>query len=40
VDTNIVKLIDRSGKVEELPLMSKEGLADRVLDRLLLLRNA
>jgi phosphopantothenoylcysteine decarboxylase/phosphopantothenate--cysteine ligase len=40
VDTNIVKLIDRSGKVEELPLMSKEDLADRVLDRVLLLRSA
>ncbi len=40
VDTNIVKLIDRCGKVEELPLMSKEELADRVLDRVLLLRSA
>jgi phosphopantothenoylcysteine decarboxylase/phosphopantothenate--cysteine ligase len=39
VDTNIAKLIDPSGKVEELPLMSKEDLADRVLDRVLLLRN-
>ena len=33
VDTNIVKFIDRAGKVEELPLMSKEELADRILDR-------
>ena len=40
VDTNIVKLIDRSGKIEELPLMSKEDLADRVLDWVLLLRSA
>jgi len=40
VDTNIVKLIDRSGKIEELPLMSKEDLADLVLDRALLLRSA
>ncbi len=40
VDTNIVKLIDRSGKIEELPLMSKEDLADRVLDRVLHLRSA
>lgn len=40
VDTNVVKLIDRSGKVEELPLMSKEDLADCVLDRILLLRSA
>jgi len=38
-DTNIVKLIDRSGKIEELPLMGKEELADRVLDRVLLLRS-
>jgi phosphopantothenoylcysteine decarboxylase/phosphopantothenate--cysteine ligase len=40
VDTNIVKLIDRSGKIEELPLMGKEDLADRLLDRVLLLRSA
>jgi phosphopantothenoylcysteine decarboxylase/phosphopantothenate--cysteine ligase len=40
VDTNVVKLIDRSGKVEELPLMSKEDLADCVLDRVLILRSA
>ncbi len=40
VDTNVVKLIDRSGKVEELSLMSKEDLADCVLDRVLLLRSA
>jgi phosphopantothenoylcysteine decarboxylase/phosphopantothenate--cysteine ligase len=33
VDTNIVKILDRSRKVEELPLMSKEELADRILDR-------
>jgi phosphopantothenoylcysteine decarboxylase/phosphopantothenate--cysteine ligase len=39
VDTNIVKLIDRSGKIEELPLMSKEDLAHRLLDRILLLRS-
>jgi phosphopantothenoylcysteine decarboxylase/phosphopantothenate--cysteine ligase len=40
VDTNMVKLIDRSGKIEELPLMDKEDLANRVLDRVLLLRSA
>jgi len=34
VDTNIVKLLDPSGKVEELPLMTKEELADRILDRI------
>jgi len=33
VDTNIVKFLDRSGKVEELPLMTKEELAARILDR-------
>jgi phosphopantothenoylcysteine decarboxylase/phosphopantothenate--cysteine ligase len=40
VDTNIVKVIDRSGKVEELPLMDKEELANRILDRILLLRSS
>ncbi len=40
VDTNVAKLIDRSGKVEEFPLMSKEDLADRLLDRVLLVRSA
>lgn len=34
VDTNRVTLIDKSGNVEELPLMSKREVADRVLDRL------
>lgn len=34
VDTNRVTLIDRGGKVDELPLMSKREVADRVLDRL------
>jgi len=33
-ETNIVKLLDRSGKVEELPLMAKEELADLILDRI------
>jgi phosphopantothenoylcysteine decarboxylase/phosphopantothenate--cysteine ligase len=40
VDTNIVKVIDRSGKVEGLPLMDKEELANRILDRILLLRSS
>jgi len=40
VDTNIVKVIDRSGKVEELPLMDKEELANRILDRILFLRSS
>ena len=34
VDTNRVTVIDRDGKVEELPLMSKREVAERVLDRL------
>ncbi len=38
VDTNIVKLLFPSGKVEELPLMSKEELADCLLDRLAQIR--
>ncbi len=33
VDTNRVTLIDKTGNVEELPLMSKREVADRVLDR-------
>jgi len=33
VDTNIVTFIDRKGKVENLPLMSKREVADKVLDR-------
>jgi len=34
-DTNIAYLVDRSGKVEELPLMSKADLAGRVFDKIL-----
>lgn len=33
VDTNKVTLIDRNGKMEDLPLMSKRQVADRILDR-------
>jgi len=33
VDTNRVIIIDKKGKTEELPLMSKRDVADRVLDR-------
>ena len=33
VDTNKVTLIDREGKVENLPLLTKREVADRVLDR-------
>jgi len=38
VDTNIVKIIGRSGKAEKLPLMSKEDLANRILERILALK--
>ncbi len=34
-DTNIVKIIDTAGNVEELPLMDKRDVADRILDRVL-----
>jgi phosphopantothenoylcysteine decarboxylase/phosphopantothenate--cysteine ligase len=34
VDTNIVSLIDKK-KITELPLMSKDSVADRILDRML-----
>lgn len=42
VDTNKVTLIDREGKVESLPLLSKREVADRILDRVveLLLKKA
>ncbi|MGD0794540.1 MAG: bifunctional phosphopantothenoylcysteine decarboxylase/phosphopantothenate--cysteine ligase CoaBC [Dehalococcoidales bacterium] len=33
VDTNRVTLIDKKGKVAELPLMSKREVAERILDR-------
>ena len=33
VDTNKVTLIDRDGKVESLPLLTKREVADRVLDK-------
>ncbi|MBI4621509.1 MAG: bifunctional phosphopantothenoylcysteine decarboxylase/phosphopantothenate--cysteine ligase CoaBC [Desulfobacterales bacterium] len=32
-DTNIVKILDRDGSIEELPLMSKEEVAEKILDR-------
>jgi phosphopantothenoylcysteine decarboxylase/phosphopantothenate--cysteine ligase len=34
VDTNKVTLIDKKGKAEKLPLMSKREVADKILDRL------
>ncbi len=32
-DTNLVKIIHRDGLVEDLPLMSKQDVADHILDR-------
>jgi phosphopantothenoylcysteine decarboxylase/phosphopantothenate--cysteine ligase len=32
-DTNVVKILDPMGGVEELPLLSKREVADRILDR-------
>jgi phosphopantothenoylcysteine decarboxylase/phosphopantothenate--cysteine ligase len=37
-DTNIVTLIDRSERMETLPIMSKDEVANVVYDRLLQLR--
>ncbi len=34
-DTNIVKIIDRSGNVESLPLMDKRDVSNRILDRVI-----
>jgi phosphopantothenoylcysteine decarboxylase/phosphopantothenate--cysteine ligase len=34
-DTNLVKILHRDGRVEELPLLSKDEVADRILDRIL-----
>jgi phosphopantothenoylcysteine decarboxylase/phosphopantothenate--cysteine ligase len=33
-DTNVVKIIDRQGEIDELPLMNKEEVAGRILDRI------
>jgi phosphopantothenoylcysteine decarboxylase/phosphopantothenate--cysteine ligase len=38
-DTNAATILDRQGKVEPQPLMSKDELADRIFDRLRDLRN-
>jgi phosphopantothenoylcysteine decarboxylase/phosphopantothenate--cysteine ligase len=38
-DTNRVTIIDRNGVSEELPLMSKDDVADRLLDRIAEVRN-
>ena len=36
-DTNIVTLLDQSGRREQLPLLSKREVADRILDRVVTL---
>lgn len=37
--TNVVKIIDRNGEVEELPKMEKSAVAHRILDRVRDIRN-
>jgi phosphopantothenoylcysteine decarboxylase/phosphopantothenate--cysteine ligase len=37
VDTNIVKILDAAGGVEELPMLPKREVADRILDRIVAL---
>ena len=39
VDTNIATIVDCNGSVCSLPLMSKDDLAERVLDHLLALKS-
>jgi phosphopantothenoylcysteine decarboxylase/phosphopantothenate--cysteine ligase len=36
-DTNIATIIDKKGKIQRLPLMSKDDLADKVLDKISIL---
>ena len=38
VDTNVATIVDRSGTVRSLPLMSKDELAEQILDHLLALK--
>jgi len=38
-DTNIATLIDKKGKVEKLPLMSKKELAEKIIDRVVKILN-
>jgi len=37
VDTNIAIIIDKKGKIQRLPLLSKNDLADKILDKVALL---
>lgn len=39
IDTNIVKIIYRDGRIEDLPLMDKTKLADELLDRVIAWKN-
>lgn len=39
-DTNIVKIIDSNGKIDELPLMDKAEVANRILDKVLNIKSA
>jgi phosphopantothenoylcysteine decarboxylase/phosphopantothenate--cysteine ligase len=36
-DDNLVRIVDASGQVEELPVMSKTALAEHILDRVQIL---
>ncbi|HVO26345.1 MAG TPA: bifunctional phosphopantothenoylcysteine decarboxylase/phosphopantothenate--cysteine ligase CoaBC, partial [Candidatus Margulisiibacteriota bacterium] len=38
VDTNAVTMIDRSGRHEAVPLMSKDAVADRIIDHVIALK--
>ncbi len=38
-DTNIATIVDRTGAIRSLPLMSKDDLADRILDHYLALKS-
>jgi phosphopantothenoylcysteine decarboxylase/phosphopantothenate--cysteine ligase len=40
VDTNLICLIDKSGKAERVPLMGKEQVASIILDRVREILNA
>lgn len=39
-DTNLVKIIDSKGKIDELPLMDKAQVANRILDKVLKIKSA
>jgi phosphopantothenoylcysteine decarboxylase / phosphopantothenate---cysteine ligase len=39
-ETNIATILDRSGKVQTLPMMTKDELADRIFDYLHALKTA